>query len=302
MPQIQANGITIEYESFGKESDPTILLIMGFSAQMTMWPTSFCEALAAKGFRVIRFDNRDVGKTTHLSDMGAPDLADAMGKMMSGQAVNPPYTLLDMANDAVGLLDGLGIDKAHIAGASMGGMITQLVAINFPHKTKSMISIMSTTGRRELPQATPEAMAALTTPPASDSREDRIKAGINTWKVIGSPGYPASDEELQTTVAREVDRVPYDPAGIARQMVAIFAAPPRNDALKDVAVPALVIHDADDPLIPVEGGKDTAASIPGAKLVIVPGMAHDFTQSIAQVYAKHIGEFVASVEAGEKAA
>jgi pimeloyl-ACP methyl ester carboxylesterase len=301
MPQIQANGITIEYESFGKESDPAILLIMGFSAQMTMWPTSFCKGLAAKGFRVIRFDNRDVGLSTHLDHLGAPDMAAAMAALTSGGTVDAPYSLDDMAADAAGLLDALGIDKAHIAGASMGGMISQLFAINFPNKTKSMTSIMSTTGKRDLPQAKPEAMAALMTPPASDSREDRIKAGLNTWRVIGSPGFPASDAELLATVTDAVDRAPYDPAGIARQMVAIVAAAPRNDALKKLKVPALVIHGADDPLIPVEGGKDTAASIPGAKLIVVPGMAHDFTEKLAPVYTKHIGEFAAAVEAGAKA-
>jgi pimeloyl-ACP methyl ester carboxylesterase len=183
----------------------------------------------------------------------------------------------------------------------MGGMIAQIVAAKYPQKTKSLVSIMSTTGNRSLPQAKPEAMAALTTPPASDSVADRIAAGLKTWRVIGSPGYPATDEELTEIVTDAVTRAPYDPAGIGRQMVAIVAAPPRNDLLKSVRAPALVIHGADDPLIPVEGGKDTAASIPGAKLEIVPGMAHDFTDALVPVYLKLIGDFVLGVEAKKAA-
>lgn len=301
MPQVQANGITIEYETFGKPSDPALLLIMGFSGQLTMWPVSLCEGLAAKGFYVIRYDNRDIGKSTHLTHLGAPNIAETIGKMMSGQPVAAGYLLDDMAADAAGLLDALHIARAHIVGASMGGMIAQIVAAKYPQKTKSLVSIMSTTGRRDLPQAKPEAMAALMTPPASDSDADRIAAGLKAWRVIGSPGFPATDEELKESVTREVTRVPYDPAGVARQMVAIFASPPRNDMLKTVKAPALVIHGGDDPLVPVEGGKDTAASIPGAKLEIVPGMAHDFTNALYPIYLKLIGDFVSGVEAKKAA-
>jgi pimeloyl-ACP methyl ester carboxylesterase len=296
MPQAQANGLTFEYESFGRDSDPALLLIMGFSAQMTMWPEALCKGLAERGFRVVRFDNRDIGKSTHLTQLGAPDIAGAMAKMMSGQPVDAPYSLDDMAADAVGLLKALDIPSAHIVGASMGGMIAQLVAAKHPKATRSVTSIMSTTGRRDLPQAKPEAMAALTTPPASDSREDRIAAGMKVWRTIGSPAYQESDADLRALVEREVDRVPYDPAGIGRQMVAILSAPPRNDILKGVSAPALVIHGADDPLIPVEGGKDTAASIPGAKLVVVPGMGHGFESGLVPVYLEHIGDFVSEAE------
>jgi pimeloyl-ACP methyl ester carboxylesterase len=302
MPQINANGLNFEYESFGRESDPAILLIMGFSAQLTMWPVALCEALAAKGFRVIRFDNRDVGKSTHLLDKGTPNVGELMAALMSGQEAKAPYHLTDMADDAVGVLKALGIKQAHIVGASMGGMIAQLVAANHPGVTRSVTSIMSTTGRRDLPQAKPEAMAALMTPPTSTSREDRITRTINTFRTIGSPGYPATDAEMRAFAERETDRVPYEPTGIARQMAAIIAAPPRNDMLKNVRAPALVIHGADDPLVPVEGGKDTAASIPGAELEIVPGMGHDFTDALLPVYLRLIGDFVSKVEARAKAA
>ncbi len=302
MPKIRANGIDIEYESFGRQGGPTVLLIMGFAAQLTMWPVAFCEGLAAKGFRVIRFDNRDIGKSTHLAHLGAPNVQEAMTKMMTGEPVIAPYQLDDMATDSVGLLKALDIPQAHIVGASMGGMIAQIVAAKHPHSTRSLVSIMSTTGNRSLPQGKPEALAAITQPPASNSREDRIAAGMKAWRVIGSPGYPATDDELRAAVARDVDRVPYDPAGIARQLVAIVAAPPRNEILKNVCSPALVIHGADDPLVPVEGGKDTAASIPGCKLVIVPGMAHDFTNAIVPVYLGHVGGFLVDVERSGRAA
>jgi pimeloyl-ACP methyl ester carboxylesterase len=301
MPQAKANGITIEYETFGRPGDPALLLIMGFATPLTTWPVKFCEGLAAKGFFVIRFDNRDIGKSTHLSDLGAPNIAETMGKLMSGQPVTAPYALDDMAADSVGLLDALHIDKAHIVGASMGGMIAQIVAAKYPHVTKSLVSIMSTTGKRDLPQAKPEAMAALMMLPASGSVADRVAVSVKSWRVIGSPGYPATDEELTRAVTEAVTRAPYDPAGVGRQMVAIVAAPPRNDLLKSVRAPALVIHGADDPLVPVEGGKDTAASIQGAKLEIVPGMAHDFTNALVPIYLKLIGDFVSGVEAKKAA-
>ncbi len=302
MPQAQANGITIEYESFGRAGDPTVLLIMGLGGQMTMWPVAFCKGLAERGFRVIRFDNRDIGKSTHLTNLGTPNVPEAMMKLMSGQPFAAPYHLEDMAQDSTALLDALGIENAHIVGASMGGMIAQIVAAKHPKHTRSLVSIMSTTGNRSLPQAKPEAMAALMTPPASDSREDRIAAGMKAWRVIGSPGYPATDDELREAITREIDRVPYDPAGFARQFVAIVAATPRNDILKSVTCPALVIHGAADPLVPVEGGKDTAASIPGAQLTIVPGMAHDFTDALVPIYLEHVGAFVTRVERTGKAA
>ncbi len=298
MTQVRANGIDVEFESFGKETDPVVLLIMGFSGQLTLWPVDFCQGLAAKGFRVIRFDNRDVGKSTHLIDAGVPNVGELAAKIAAGQPAKPPYTLDDMAADAVGLLGALGVDKAHIVGASMGGMIAQLVAINHPARTKSLTSIMSNTGRRDLPPGKPEAMAALTAPVPSNSREDRIAAGMRTWQIIGSPGYPATEAELRANAERDVDRVPFEPTGTIRQMAAIMTAAPRNDRLKGLKTAALVIHGADDPLVPVEGGKDTAASIPGAELIIVPGMGHDFTDALSPVLLKHVGDFVGGVETG----
>jgi pimeloyl-ACP methyl ester carboxylesterase len=300
MPQVRANGITIEYESIGREGGSAILLVMGFATALTGWPDSLCNGLAANGFRVIRFDNRDIGKSTHLTQLGAPDLAAMMAKLQGGQTPVAPYSLDDMAADAAGLLTALGIERAHIVGASMGGMIGQLVAINHPSKMKSLISIMSTTQRPDLPEGKPEAFAAIMTPPKSPGREDRIARGLEVWRVIGSPGFPASDAERRASVERGVDYAPYEPAGLARQMAAVITAPPRNDRLGALKIPALVIHGADDPLIPLSGGEDTAKSIHGADLLVVPGMAHDITESLVPVYLKAIGDFVVKVEAQER--
>jgi pimeloyl-ACP methyl ester carboxylesterase len=301
MPQVRTNGIDIAYESFGCTTDPAILLIMGFSGALVGWPDSLCAGLAAKGFRVIRFDNRDVGRSTHLDALGRPDLKALIADATAGKPVAAPYALDDMAADAIGLLDALGIDSAHVVGASMGGMIAQLVALNHPGKAKSIVSIMSTTGRRDLPPGKPEAFAAVMTPPASAAREDRIARGLMVWRVIGSPGFPATEQELTDYVTRSADYAPYDPVGIARQMAAVLAAPPRNKRLRSVRLPALVIHGDADPLIPVSGGEDTARSIPGAELLIVPGMAHDFRESLVPIYLKAIGDFAAKVEAEDKA-
>ncbi|HXZ17335.1 MAG TPA: alpha/beta hydrolase [Roseiarcus sp.] len=301
MPNVQANGIDIEYESFGRFSDPAILLIMGVTATMVYWPDSLCQGLAAKGFRVVRFDNRDIGRSTHLDALGGPDLGALIAKASSGRPVKAPYALDDMAADAVGLLDALGIDRAHIVGASMGGMIAQLIAIDHPARTRSLVSIMSTTGRPEASTPKPEAFAALITPPKSPSREDRIARGVAVWRVIGSPGYPTSDEEVTAFVTRGVDYAPYDPEGIGRQLAAVIAAPPRNERLRSVTAPTLVIHGDADPLIPVSGGEDTAQSIPGAELLVISGAGHDIFESLVPTYVKAIGDFAAKVDAKETA-
>ena len=298
MPRVRANGIDIEYESIGRDGDPAVLLIMGFASALTSWPDSLCRGLAARGFRVIRYDNRE-SDDRHLAQLGAPNLSAMIAKLESGGRPVAPYSLEDMAADAFGLLSVLGINRAHVVGASMGGMIAQLVVINHPAIAKSLVSIMSATGRHDLPPGKSEAFAAIMAPPGSPGREDRIARGIAVWRVIGSPGFPASEAELRAKVERGVDYAPYDPAGLARQMAAVLAAPPRNDRLSSVKVPALVIHGGDDPLIPPSGGEDTAKSIPGAELLVVPGMGHDFPDSLVPVYLEAIGDFVAKVEARE---
>src|SRR3984885_308496 len=242
MPHVRANGIDIEYESFGRDSDPLILLIMGFGAQLIFWPDPLCEGLAAKGFRVVRFDNRDVGKSTHLVGETAPDPRALFAEVMAGRHPHVPYTLDDMANDSVGLMDALGVSHAHIVGASMGGMIAQLVAINHPDRTKSLTSIMSTTGRRDLPAGNRETLSVLFQPPKSSSRDDLIDASMLVQKALSSPGFPASEAEMRSTAERRTDRAPFDPGGLARQSAALIAAPPRNALLRELRWPTLVLR------------------------------------------------------------
>jgi len=298
MPQVRANGIDVEYESFGRDGDPLVLLIMGFAAQLIFWPDALCQGLAAKGFRVVRFDNRDIGRSTHLADLPAPDPRALMAEVTAGKQPDVPYTLDDMAADAVGLMDALGAKQGHIVGASMGGMIAQLVAINHAQRAKSLVSIMSTTGRRGLPSGDRATLAALFRPPRSFSREDLIEASMFVQQALASPGFPTSDAEMRRIAERRTDRAPFDAAGLARQSAALIAAQPRDALLREVRCPALVLHGADDPVIPAAAAKDTAGSIPGAKLVVVPGMGHDFAAGLVPVYLEHIGDFVSKVEAG----
>jgi pimeloyl-ACP methyl ester carboxylesterase len=300
MPQVQSNGITIEYESFGPADRETVLLIMGLGAQLTMWPVELCNELVARGYRAIRFDNRDVGLSTKFDAAGMPDMAAIFGALMSGKPASAPYSLDDMAADAVGLLDALGVKRAHIVGASMGGMIAQLVAINHPDRVLSLTSIMSTTGNPALPQGKPEAMAVLMTPAPEGDIEAAVARGINAWKVIGSPGFPTDDKILREWVTRDVRRSLY-PVGVARQMAAIVANGDRREKLKNLNVPAVVLHGGDDPLVPVEGGKDTAANIPGAELIVVPGMGHDFPIALVKTFADAISKATARAGASKAA-
>jgi pimeloyl-ACP methyl ester carboxylesterase len=302
MPQIRANGIDIAYESAGRDSDPAILLIHGLNTPLTGWPDSLVSGLATRGFRVISFDNRDVGLSTHLAQLGAPEIAAMMAKLRQGEAALAPYSLDDMAEDAAGLMAALGVARAHIVGASMGGMIAQLVAINHPASAKSLVSMMSTTARRGLPDAKPEAMRAMLAVPASSSRGDRMATALAAVKAAGGPAFAASDEERRAYLGRSIDRTPYDPPAAARQLAAVIAAKPRNESLSRLALPALVIHGADDPVIPLAHGEDTARSIPGAELLGVPGLGHDFTEKAARLYLEAIGGFVAKVEGKGRAA
>ncbi|MBI5948645.1 MAG: alpha/beta hydrolase [Chloroflexi bacterium] len=274
MPNVTANGIQIEYDTFGSRNADPLLLVMGLGAQMIGWDEEFCEMVAGRGHHVIRFDNRDVGLSTKLDHLGMPDMAAIFTARAQGKPVeNPPYLLNDMADDAAALLEALGIGRAHIVGASMGGMIVQAMAIRHPKRVASMTSIMSTTGNPELPQAKPEAMAVLTTPAAED-REGRIAQGVAASRTIGSTGFPFDEERAKKRAAMSYDRCFY-PVGMMRQMAAIMASPSRKEALRSVKAPSLVIHGDIDPLVPVEGGKDTAEAIPGAELLIIEGMGHD---------------------------
>jgi pimeloyl-ACP methyl ester carboxylesterase len=274
MPRVTANGLELEYETFGDPTDPPLVLIMGLSAQMTTWPEGFCNLLAEQGYHVIRFDNRDIGLSTYFDDLPKVDLPAVLG----GDFTTAPYRLSDFADDTVGLLDALGIAKAHIVGASMGGMIAQQLTIDHPDRVRSLCSIMSTTGDRKVGQSTEAAMAVLLRPAAGD-RETIIANAVAGRKVIGSPGYPTSNEELIAGATAAHDRA-FHPAGVLRQMAAVVASPDRTEGLHKVTVPTTVIHGGDDPLVNVSGGEATATAVPGASLLIIPGMGHDLPTAL----------------------
>jgi pimeloyl-ACP methyl ester carboxylesterase len=271
--KVDANGIQIEYETFGEPDSPALLLIIGLAGQLIAWDEELCRQLAQQGHHVIRFDNRDAGLSSKIEEAGVPDIIQTIESQMNGETINPPYTIEDMADDAVGLLNALGIEKAHICGMSMGGMIAQTIAINYPKRVLSLISIYSRTGDPEEPQSKPEAMEFLLTPPPKE-REAYIDFRIKFFSAISGPGFGYDEEWLREFAAQSYDRA-YNPQGAARQFAAILAQKNRRPELKSLSKPTLVIHGADDPLVLVEGGKNTAADIPGAKLMIIDGMGHD---------------------------
>jgi pimeloyl-ACP methyl ester carboxylesterase len=277
MAKANANGIQIEYDTFGDPSLPPILLIMGLGGQMIMWEEEFCKQIVNKGFYVIRFDNRDVGLSTKFEEAGIPDIMAAVTANLQGREVQSCYSLDDMADDAVGLMDALGINKAHICGASMGAMITQVIGYRHPSRVLSLIPIMGSTGRPDLPPAKPEAMQFLLTP-APVEREAYIEYGIKMWKVLYA-SFPFDEAHITKLSAALYDRAFY-PQGMARQLMAILANGNRKPRLASVTAPTLVIHGAEDPLVPVEGGKDIAESIPGAKLLIIDKMGHSLPKEV----------------------
>jgi pimeloyl-ACP methyl ester carboxylesterase len=257
VPRVRSNGVELEYETLGRADDPAMLLIMGLGAQLIDWPDELCAGLVGQGYFLIRYDNRDAGLSTGLDELtAATDAA--------------PYLLADLAADAVGLLDALGIQRAHLVGASMGGMIAQQVAIDHPDRVRTLCSIMSTTGDRSVGQSTSEAAAVLLRPPAT-SRDEAIAGGIAAGRILGSIGFDASEEALRRRAERKYDRA-YRPAGTRRQLAAVYASPDRTRALREVTVPTVVIHGTLDPLIDISGGRATAEAVPGAELVVLPGV------------------------------
>ncbi|WIX84613.1 alpha/beta hydrolase [Amycolatopsis sp. DG1A-15b] len=274
MARAQANGLELEYDTFGDPAAPPLVLVMGLGAQMITWEDGFCELLAGRGFFVVRYDNRDVGLSTWLDHLPPPDLA----ALAAGDSPTAPYTLSDMADDAVGLFDALGIDRAHVVGASMGGMIVQQLAIDHPDRLRSITSIMSTTGDREVGQAEPWALAMLTRPPAS-TREQALADSVEGYRRLGSPGYPDDEAFLLAKAALHYDRARH-PVGTLRHAAAVVASGDRTAGLRSVRLPALVVHGDADPLINVSGGKATAEAIPGAELVVIPGMGHNVPRAV----------------------
>src|SRR3954454_6805053 len=267
-------GIELAYERFGDASDPPLLLVMGLATQMLGWPDEFCADLAGRELFVVRFDNRDIGLSTHLHDAPPPDVPAALRGATSSAA----YTLSDMARDAVGLLDRLGVQSAHVVGASMGGMIAQTLAIEHPERVRTLTSIMSTTGDPRVGGASDEALGALLAPPARD-RAEAIERTVAAYRVIGSPGYELDESALRERAGLSFDRG-YDPAGVGRQLVAILASRDRTERLRRVRLPARVIHGSDAPRVRPSGGRATAAAIPGAELVELDGMGHDLPRAL----------------------
>jgi len=267
MPRAHANGIELEYDSFGDRGATPLLLVMGLSYQMIEWDDALCQLIAGRGFRVTRFDNRDVGLSTKLEALGPPDV---MG--MLERTAGPPYTLDDMVADSVGLLDALDVSAAHVVGISMGGMIAQLIAINFPERVLSLTSIMSTVGGRNVVQAEPAVGAVLLTSPGQ-TREERVAQSLAARRLIFGTGMPFDVERALHRAERAVDRCFY-PDGAMRQLAAIFAAPDRTAGLGKLTMPALVIHGENDPLVPPANGLQTAAALPAARLLMIPGMGH----------------------------
>jgi pimeloyl-ACP methyl ester carboxylesterase len=272
-PQLaRANGIDICYEIFGDAHAEPLLLIMGLGAQMIHWDDEFCAQLAARGFRVIRFDNRDIGKSSKLSGGKRLTPLELLKLRFLKIPVAAPYNLLDMAKDVTGLMDALGIKTAHLVGASMGGMIAQEIAISFPERLRSLTSIMSTTGNPKIPSPTREATAVLMAPPPA-TRDEYIARFAQTWKVLRVGSFP-QDEALDRSRAERTFERGLNPAGVGRQLRAILASGSRKPRLASVKAPTLVIHGTVDPLVRPAAGMDTAASIPGAKLMMVDGMGH----------------------------
>jgi pimeloyl-ACP methyl ester carboxylesterase len=268
----RANGIELTYDTFGDPTAPAMVMIMGLATQMIAWDEEFCAALAARGFRVIRFDNRDIGLSTKLDHLGMPNVAQLLMAHMAGQPTKAAYTLSDMARDVAGLLDALGIDAAHVVGASMGGAIAQTLAIEQPQRLLSLCSIMATSGDPSLPPPTPEALQLLMTPTPTD-HAGYCRRYVQTMKVLRGPGFPLDEARDLARADRNFRRGLYPP-GVARQMVAILASGSRKPALASVRVPTLVIHGDADQLVPVECGIDVADTVPGAQRLVIEGMGH----------------------------
>jgi pimeloyl-ACP methyl ester carboxylesterase len=275
MPNVSANGIRIEYETFGDPSSPPLLLISGLGRQMISWVDSLCDQLAEKSHYAIRFDNRDVGLSSKMDSAGEPNMTEVLNAHQAGDGTNIPYTIDDMADDAIGLLDALCISAAHVCGVSMGGMIAQAMAIRYPSRVWSLISMQSTTGAPDLPPARPEAKALLLTPPPTE-REAHIEHMVNLFRVFAGSGVLLDEDLTRRLVEQGYDRCHYR-KGVLRQAAAVFAAGDRTRALNTVIAPTLVIHGSEDPIVPVEHGKATAAAVRHAELLIIEGMGHGMT-------------------------
>lgn len=279
---VNANGVRLAYEDFGDRADPVIVLMMGLGTQLIGWPLFMCEELAAQGFRVIRFDNRDIGLSEKMENAHIPQAASLLVRSRLGLPMKVPYTLTDMAEDLVGLLDALKIDRVHLVGASMGGMIGQIVAAKFGQRLLSFTSIMSSSGNPKVPGARPDVVFTMMKR-SLGLEKPTLENSMAFWRKIGSPGYPPSDAALKKKITDSYNRNFY-PEGYSRHMAAVIANGSRVKLLKKITTPTLVIHGKDDRLVPVEGGIDTARLIPHARLELFDGMGHDLPKELLPTF------------------
>lgn len=294
--QAHCNGISLCYETFGKPEDPAIVLIMGLGAQMILWPETFCRDLAARGFFVIRFDNRDCGLSQRMTHLPVPQIPAAWVKGRLGLPQRPAYGLNDMARDVIGLLDVLGIQRAHVVGVSMGGMIAQILAARHAARVASATLIMTSSGHPRLPGPSWKLQLRMTRGPKDRSREGRIRYGMDTWRAIGSPAYPASEAELRSKVETSFDRGFY-PAGMMRQLHAILASGSRARLIAHIRQPVAIVHGEADPLVPVAAAHDLARRLPQASLHLFRGMGHDLPAALLDEVAGIISSVVGRAEA-----
>lgn len=286
--QAQVDNITIVYEVFGPADRETVLLIAGAGAQMTMWSDELCEELVERGYRVVRFDNRDTGLSTHLDHLGQPDWVEFFTAASEGRPPPVPYTITDMANDSVGLLDALGIERAHIVGASMGGAIAQRIAIHHPERTCSLTLFFSETGNPEMPGPTEEFLALPPPPPAGSDVETIVEHEVLVAGALGSPAYPTDEDVIREYILSNIERGGYDPIALERHSAAVMADGDRRELLNRLKVSTIVLHGDSDILVPVENGHDLAANIPGARLIVVRGMGHDIPEQLEPLFADAI--------------
>ncbi|HEX2207302.1 MAG TPA: alpha/beta fold hydrolase [Longimicrobium sp.] len=268
---VQANGLRMEYDTFGDPSHPALLLVMGLAGQMVAWDEEFCARLAGCGFHVIRFDNRDMGRSTWMDGAPVPSLLRVLRAARRGEHIEVPYRVPDLANDTLALLDALGVESAHLVGISMGGMIAQTMAMQAPHRVRTLTSIMSHTGEPDLPHPHRRATASLLVP-APRNREMAMRRAVSAWRILTGPAIPLARADAGDGGAGVRPRP--QPAGVLRQLAGIIASPSRAPGLRTLRVPTLVIHGEHDPLVPLEGGHRTAALVPGAELAIIPRMGH----------------------------
>jgi len=278
---VRANGIEIAYDTYGDPGAAPLLLITGLGGQLINWDEAFCIHLVEAGYRVIRFDNRDMGLSMKFNEAGVPDIDGLNLALERGETIQTPYTLLDMAGDAIGLLDALNIESAHVLGSSMGGRIAHMMAIYHPHRVRTLTSIMSTMGEPGFPSPNPEALAVLLEPAPAD-REGYIASSVLSSRVTGGTGFSADEARIRERAAQAFDRN-FNPDGVTRQYAALMTAGSSKHALTSLKVPTLVIHGTEDPLIPAEVAVDMATTIPDAKLLLIEGMGHS-VMDIPQIW------------------